>query len=204
MPEVDDNGLLNFTVRKESVASNPASARWPIIRACALTNARWDDAGDSAGHLSSASSSGNQDGYIVRSVNSRPLRIPNRVGKMLGEASTGVNNPPHESRDGAWRGKYIKLDANGGGIAEWIKVCLIGDKLAQTEDGPAWEMVDDHPYKRPGSTRFRVRASFFGDCPTDRAIEPQKLRRTVRAIEDNMLMTVNQRVCVNTSAMVRD
>lgn len=202
MPEVDDNGLLNFTVRKES--------RTKAIRVRAVApvcmrvdpNARWDDVPAMVGEvIYKRRFEWEQDGYIVESVNDEPPSDAESL-EMLGEASTGVNNPPHESH-AMVRGAeiYIKLDANGDGIAEWIKVCLIGDKLAQTEDGPAWEMVDDHPYvwispiPRPHS--------FFGDCPADRAIEPQKLRtRTVRAIEDNMLMTVNQRVYVNTSAMV--
>jgi len=203
-PEVDDNGLLNFTVGKESKrkcikvqAVAPVSMRVDV-------NARWDDTPAMIGEvIYKRRFQWEEDGYDLSECSTGDQPTDMETLEMLGEASDSSYAVPHESHalvKGAEL--YIQLDADGDGIAEWIKICMIGDAIAVTEDGSkAWEQVDDHPYvwicpiPRPHS--------FFGDCPADRAIEPQKLRtRTVRAIEDNMLLTVNQRTYVNTNAGV--
>jgi hypothetical protein len=204
-PQVDENGGLVFTVRKESrskkikiQAVSPVSMRVDV-------NARWDDNPAMLAEVFYRRKfEWEQDGYDLSDVG-QTGDMPSDAEslEMLGEAQDTTYAVPHESHS-LLKGAevYIRLDADGDGIAEWIKVCLIEDKLAIYEDGtPAWEMVDDHPYvwicpiPRPHS--------FFGDCPADRAIEPQKLRtRTVRAIEDNMLLSVNQRMYVNTTASV--
>lgn len=79
---------------------------------------------------------------------------------------------------------------------------IAGSVAIYAETGEAAiEQVDDHPYcwicPIPRSH------AFFGDCPADRAIQPQRLRtRTIRTIEDNMFLTVNGRTYVNTAANV--
>ena len=168
-------------------------------------NARWDDRPAMLAEVFYRRKfEWEQDGYDLSDVGQTgDMPTDAESLEMLGEAQETTYAVPHDSH-ALLKGAevYIRLDADGDGIAEWIKVCLIEDKLAKYENGEsAWEMVDDHPYvwicpiPRPHS--------FFGDCPADRAIEPQKLRtRTVRAIEDNMLLTVNQRTYVNTSAAV--
>lgn len=203
-PEVTEEGFLNFTVRKESrrkcikiVAVAPVHMRVDV-------NARWDDSPAMIGEeFYLRKFQWEEMGYDLSDVATGDMPTDAETMEMLGESDDGGYNVPHESH-ALVRGAeiYIKLDADGDGIAEWVKVCLIGDKLAYYEDGTsAIEQVDDHPYvwicpiPRPHS--------FFGDCPADRAIEPQKLRtRTVRAIEDNLLLTVNSRTYVNTSADV--
>lgn len=204
-PEVDDNGLLNFTVRKESrtkcikvQAVAPVSMRVDV-------NARWDDTPAMIGEVDyKRRFQWEEEGYDLSDIGSGgDLPSDMETEEMLGESRDTTYNVPHESH-ALFKGAeiYIKLDADGDGIAEWLKVCLIEERLATYTDGSkAIEQVDDHPYvyicpiPRPHS--------FFGDCPADRAIEPQKLRtRTVRAIEDNMLLTVNQRTYVNTLAQV--
>lgn len=64
-----------------------------------------------------------------------------------------------------------------------------------------WDKCDGHPFvwicpiPRPHA--------FFGDCPADMAMQPQKLRTNViRAIQDNMLLSVNQRTYINLDAGV--
>ncbi len=204
-PEVDDNDLLNFTVRKESrtkcikvQAVAPVSMRVDV-------NSRWDDTPAMIGEVDyKRRFQWEEEGYDLSDIGSGgDMPSDMETEEMLGEARDTTYNVPHESH-ALLKGAviYIKLDADGDGIAEWLKVCLIEERLATYTDGTrAIEQVDDHPYvyicpiPRPHS--------FFGDCPADRAIEPQKLRtRTVRAIEDNMLLTVNQRTYVNTNAQV--
>ncbi len=204
-PEVDEDGMLEFTVRKESRRKaikvqcvSPVSMRVDA-------NARWDDTPAMLGEVFYRRRfEWEQEGYDLSGIGSSgDMPTDSETLEMLGEADDSIYGVPHDSH-ALFRGAevYIKLDADADGVAEWVKVCLIEDKLAYYANGePAWEMVDDHPYvwicpiPRPHS--------FFGDCPADRAIEPQKLRtRTVRAIEDNMLLTVNGRTYVNTSASV--
>jgi hypothetical protein len=204
-PEVDDNGLLSFTVRKESRRKCVKVMSVAPVHMRVDVNARWDDKPAMIGEeFYKRRFEWEQDGYDLSEVGSMGSTPSDSESlEMLGEADGGSYGVPHESH-ALVRGAeiYIQLDADGDGIAEWLKVCLIEDQLAHYTDGkPAIEQVDDHPYvwicpiPRPHS--------FFGDCPADRAIEPQKLRtRTVRAIEDNMLLTVNQRMYVNTSANV--
>jgi len=203
-PEVDDDGTLSFTVGKESrrkcvqvQAVAPVSMRVDV-------NARWDDHPAMIGEVFyKRRFEWEEEGYDLADVATGDQPSDMETEEMLGENHDVASAVPHESHELVKGAEiYIKLDADGDGIAEWLKVCLIGDRLAYYDDGSAaWEMVDDHPYvwicpiPRPHS--------FFGDCPADRAIEPQKLRtRTVRAIEDNMLLTVNSRTYVNTSANV--
>jgi hypothetical protein len=96
---------------------------------------------------------------------------------------------------------YLKLDRDGDGIAEWLKVGMVGDRIAVKDGKPDIEKVDDHPFAeicpipRPHA--------YFGDCPADRAYEPQRQRTNLtRALLDNVYQSVNQRNYVNTQANV--
>lgn len=84
---------------------------------------------------------------------------------------------------------YIRLDQDEDGIAEWLKVFMIGETVME------WEKVDDHPFV------FFCPApmphTFFGQCPADWAIEPQRLRTSLlRSMLDNVYLSVNQRTGV--------
>ena len=84
---------------------------------------------------------------------------------------------------------YIKLDQDGDGIAEWLKVTMIGETVMDQEK------VDEHPFV------FFCPApmphTFFGQCPADWAIEPQRLRTSLlRSMLDNIYLSVNQRTGV--------
>lgn len=205
-PEVDEEtGALNFTVRKES--------RSRVVKACAVAphemrvdaNSRWDADPAMIGHVFyKRRYEWEQDGYDVSEVGGNgSARSDMEALELLGEADDGGHSAPHESHElikGAEL--YIKLDADGDGIAEWLKVCLCEDKLAVYADGkPAWEQVDGHPFvwicpnPRPHS--------FYGDCPADFAYQPQKLRTAlIRAIDDDTTLAVNRRLYINTAANV--
>lgn len=203
-PEADDNGLLNFSVRKE--ARSKAIRVMPVAPAEMRVdaNSRWDADPNMIGHVFYRPRfEWEQDGYDVSGVGGSASPDSMEMQEILGDGDETASEPAHESH-ALIKGAeiYIKLDADGDGIAEWIKVCLIEDKLARYTDGePAWEQVDDHPFvwicpnPRPHA--------FYGDCPADYAYKPQLLRtRIVRAIEDNLYLSVNGRTYVNTNASV--
>lgn len=71
----------------------------------------------------------------------------------------------------------------------WIRGLIIGDKLKKQE------RVDDHPFVWWCPNPFPH--VFFGQCPVDYAIQPQRLRtKLLRAVEDNVYLTVNGRTGV--------
>jgi len=84
---------------------------------------------------------------------------------------------------------YIKLDQDEDGIPEWLKVTMIGETVMDQEK------VDEHPfvYFCPAPMPH----TFFGQCPADWAIEPQRLRTSLmRSMLDNIYLSVNQRTGV--------
>jgi hypothetical protein len=204
-PEVDEDGLLAFTVAKEDkrvcikvAACAPAEMRVDV-------NARWGgEPAMIAQQFSRQRFVLEEEGYDVSDVGTSTRAVPGTAMlEELGETDDFSYSVPDESHEEVdYAEVYIKLDRDGDGIAEWLKICLIGDKLGVYQNGDvAIEQVDDHPFV--WICPIPRAHAFFGDCPADRAIQPQKLRtRTVRAIEDNMLLTVNQRTYVNTGADV--
>lgn len=204
-PEQEESGAITFTVKKES------KQKVIRIQACAPSemrvdvNARWGaEPAMIAQVFARRRFELEQDGYDLSDVGSAGRAEGSALLGELGETDDLHQSAPHESHEElAFAECYIKLDRDGDGIAEWLKVCIIGNQIAvYAENGElAIEQVDDHPFvwicPIPRSH------AFFGDCPADRAIQPQKLRtRTIRSIEDNMLLSVNQRMYVNTSANV--
>lgn len=84
---------------------------------------------------------------------------------------------------------YIRLDQDNDGIAEWRRVFMIGTTVMDDDK------VDDHPfvYYCP----IPMPHTFFGMCPADQALDPQRLRTSLmRAISDNVYLTVNKRTQV--------
>lgn len=203
-PEQDDNGLLSFTVRKEARTKRIRVMACPPSEMRVDQNARWGDDPAAIGQsFYRRRFELEQDGYDLSDVggNGAPSGMEQVEG--LGEADDYANTALHESHQLVrYEEMYFKLDRDGDGIAEWVKVCLIEGKLGVLEDGSsAIEQVDDHPYvwicPIPRSH------AFYGDCPADRAIKPQKLRtHTIRAIQDNMFLSVNQRMYINMKADV--
>lgn len=204
-PEQEEEGTIAFVVRKESRTKCVKIQVVPPSQMRVDANARWDDEPAMIGQeFYKRKFEWQEDGYDVTDLGGTGNeRTDMETLALLGEAddfSHGVGHESHELLKGAE--VYIKLDADGDGIAEWTKVCLIEGKLAKYEDGKsAIEQVDDHPFvwicpnPRPHS--------FYGDCPADFAYQPQRIRTTtVRAIQDNMILSVNQRTYVNTNAAV--
>lgn len=206
-PEVDEQGGLTFTVTKED--------RRTCIKAevCAPDamrvdpNARWGGEPSMIGHVFRRRKYElEEDGYDLSDLprGSGESADSEETLEMLGQSmDSDAYVEPHESHSLYNCAEvYIKLDRDGDGIAEWLKICLIEDTLAVYAGGDAAiEQVDDHPFvwicpvPRPHA--------FFGDCPADFAIQPQKLRtNVVRAIQDNLYLTVNQRTYINTNANV--
>lgn len=204
-PEQDEQGLLSFTVLQEDKrtcikvqAIAPAEMRVDV-------NARWGSEPNMIGRqFARPRFELEQEGFDLSDCDAAPdLDSSSAMLAELGETDDFTLHTPFEShRLVDYAELYVKLDRDGDGVAEWLKVTLIGGKLGLYQSGEtAIEQVDDHPYcwicPIPRSH------AFFGDCPADRAIQPQKLRtRTIRAIEDNMLLTVNGRLYVNTAANV--
>lgn len=202
-PQVDEAGTLTITVGKEE------HRKCIKVAACAPheirvdANARWGGEPAFIAHVfRKRRFELEEEGYDLTDLGHGSEPDDSEALEMLGNTGDSNYAEPHESHalfevaEG-----YIQLDRDGDGIAEWLKVCLVEDKLGIVDGEPAIEQVDGHPFvwicpiPRPHA--------FFGDCPADMAIQPQKLRtNVVRAIQDNLYLTVNQRTYINTNANV--
>lgn len=101
---------------------------------------------------------------------------------------SGANEVPGDpSQKQIWVTEcYMKVDADGDGIAEWRKMTRAGNKLLDNEecDGPPFVSITPIPLPH----------QFFGLCPADQAAEIQKQKTAVmRAILDNLYLTTNGR-----------
>lgn len=203
-PEVDEQGWLSFTVTKED---RRICIKCEVCAPDAVRvdpNARWGGEPSMIGHVFRRRKYElEEDGYDLSDLprGSGEAESSEETLEMLGQSmDSDAYAEPHDSHSLYNCAEvYIKLDRDGDGVAEWIKVCLIEDTLAVYVDGEAAiEQVDDHPFvwicpiPRPHA--------FFGDCPADFALQPQKLRtNVVRAIQDNLMLTVNQRTAMDSS-----
>ena len=71
----------------------------------------------------------------------------------------------------------------------WDRALIIGDRLMERET------VDAHPFG--WWCPAPMPHVFFGGCPADQALQPQRLRtRLLRAVEDNVYLSVNGRTGV--------
>jgi hypothetical protein len=101
---------------------------------------------------------------------------------------SGANEVPGDpSQKQIWVTEcYMKVDADGDGIAEWRKMTRAGNRLLDNEecDGPPFVSICPEPLPH----------QFFGLCPADQALEIQKTKTAVtRAILDNLYLSVNGR-----------
>lgn len=206
-PEVDEEtGGLTFTVTKEDRRTCIKCEVCPPDAVRVDANARWGGEPALIGHVfRKRKFELEQDGYDLSDMPSGGgvAADSEETLEMLGQSMDDVYAEPHESHSLYNCAEvYMQLDRDGDGVAEWVKICLIEDTLATYAGGEAAiEQVDGHPFvwicpiPRPHA--------FFGDCPADFAIGPQKLRtNVVRAIQDNLYLTVNQRTYLNTEAEV--
>jgi hypothetical protein len=78
------------------------------------------------------------------------------------------------------------IDQDEDGVPERRRVLMIGQKVFEDEQ------VNDHPFV--AFCPVPIPHTFFGSCPADHAIEPQRLGTSLmRALLDNTYLTVNQR-----------
>lgn len=101
---------------------------------------------------------------------------------------SGANEVPGDpSQKQIWVTEcYMRVDADGDGIAEWRKMTRAGNRLLDNEecDGPPFVSICPEPLPH----------QFFGLCPADQALEIQKTKTAVtRAILDNLYLSVNGR-----------
>lgn len=204
-PEQADDGSLSFVVVKRG------RARKVCVAACAPhsmridPNARWGGEPAMIGQVHwKPKFELEAEGFDLSDVPSEefgPTDIESL--ELIGENDFLTRTLPHESHRLVRLDElYIKLDRDGDGVAEWLRVCLLGDTLAKYTDGKTCiEQVDDHPYVWICPTPRSH--SFYGDCPADYAYPAQKLRTSVvRAMDDNLLQSVNVRTYVNINADV--
>lgn len=99
----------------------------------------------------------------------------------------GSNNPGDSSQDRIWVTElYMRVDADGDGIAEMRKIVRAGNRILENE------IIDEAPLV--SITPIILPHQFFGLCPADQAIESQKQRTaTLRAMFDNLYLQVNGR-----------
>ena len=81
---------------------------------------------------------------------------------------------------------YIKLDQDSDGLPEWRRILMVGDTVMEDDK------MEEHPFAF--FCPIPQSHTFFGLCPADQAIEPQRLNTSLmRAMLDNTYLTVNQR-----------
>ena len=196
-PEVDEQGMLTFTVVDES-------KRMAFRVACVAPhemridpNAKWGDEPKMIGHVWNKRRYELEEmGYSVEGIGGDAMpengEADALLGDSLGESEGGL---PESHKLYEYAELYLQLDVDGDGVAEWEQVCLINGQLVEHEQ------VDDHPFAEiclmPRSH------AYFGDCPADRAYLIQKEQTNLaRALFDNVYFSVNQRTYVNTQAKV--
>lgn len=197
-PERDEQGLT-FTVCKKGKAKTIKVAVCAPHEVRIDPNARWGDDPAMIAHVFyKRRFELEEEGYDLSDIgggNSTGAGDSESLA-MLGDGQSGIFTTLIESHQLYECAEvYIRLDVDGDGVAEWRQCFLIEQHLMDHAK------VDGHPFvwicpiPRPHS--------FFGDCPADFAIQPQKMRTNlVRAIQDNLYLSVNQRTYLNTDAQV--
>lgn len=190
---------LTVTLKKEDkrMAIKVAACAPHEVRIDA--NARWGDEPAMIAHVYPRRKFElEEEGYNLTNIgqSGNPVQYDSEVLAMLGENADYAAVEPHESHKLYQCAEvYIKLDADGDGIAEWLCCHMIEQTLVEYEKCDGHPFVWICPIPRPHA--------FFGDCPADMALNPQKLRTNIiRAIQDNLVLSVNQRTYINMDANV--
>ena len=96
-----------------------------------------------------------------------------------------------------FRESYLQIDADGDGMPELRKVCIVGRVLLAQEETEEIPFCGWTPYPQP----FR----FYGRCPADETIEIQRIKSTLwRQSLDNIYTINNNRVFANDSVNLSD
>lgn len=195
--EQDENGLLSFTLRNESQrvafkVACVAPAEMRIDR-----NSRYGEDPAALGEVRPKRRFELEEmGLDLTDVSGEMTSRAQSEMDELSDIEDVTGDDLHDSHKlYEYAELYLKLDADGDGVAEWLQLKMVNEKLL------AVEQVDDHPYAeiclmpRPHA--------YFGDCPADRAYNLQREQTNVgRAIIDNILLSTNQRTYVNLLADV--
>lgn len=198
-PQQDGQDTVTVTLKKEDkrMAIKVAACAPHEVRIDA--NARWGDEPAMIAHVYPRRKFElEEEGYDLANIgqSGNPVQYDSEVLAMLGENADYAAVEPHESHKLYQCAEvYIKLDADGDGIAEWLCCHMIEQTLVEVEKCDGHPFVWICPIPRPHA--------FFGDCPADMALNPQKLRTNIiRAIQDNLVLSVNQRTYINMDASV--
>lgn len=196
-PQVDDLGLLTFTIKQETRRIAFKVACVPPHEMRVDKNARWGAEPNSIGQVTDRPAFElTEMGYDLSGVGSDRIGWNAEADLQTGQTVEDAESELHESHKlYEYAELYFKLDVDGDGVAEWVQVCLINGTLVHHEQ------VDDHPFAdiclmpRPHA--------YFGDCPADRGFEIQKAQTNLaRSIFDNIAFSTNQRTYINTRAQV--
>lgn len=105
----------------------------------------------------------------------------------MGMMMSAESDPADPSMRQVWLLEaYVKVDANGDGIAEWRKVTVAGDRLLDNEE------CDGHPFI--SWTPVPLPHRFFGTCPAEQAMQTQRIATSIwRGALDNLYLGINGR-----------
>lgn len=203
-PEVDERGLLSVTIAKQQERVSYKVAAIPPHEMRVDQNARFGEHPRAIGRQYFRTKQDLYEDGIDCSEAPASINYDSLSEKleMLGDSSEYKESDVHESHKlYEWADVYLKIDRDGDGVAEWVRIGILGNEIATRNGQLDIEQVDDHPYcdvcpkPRPHA--------YFGDCPADRAYEPQRQRTfLMRSLLDNAALTVNGRTYVNTNAGV--
>lgn len=135
------------------------------------------------------------DGYDLTNVNADEGWSMEQIERVATQTPWFYDSSDGEMQQYKFAECYIRLDDDEDGIAEWLKVGMIGETIAILNGKPDRQKVDDDPfvYFCPSPMPHQ----FFGNCPADWAIEPQRFRTSLlRSCADNVYLSVNQRTGV--------
>lgn len=135
------------------------------------------------------------EGYDLTGISSTGVRWDNdEVSRSIFDRQQMAFEEEGEMEQFRVAEVYWQLDQNNDGKPEWLKILMIGDTVVEEEE------VQEHPFAF--FCPSPIPHVFFGLCPADQAIEPQRLNTSLmRALVDNTYLTVNQRTAVR-SGMV--
>jgi len=129
------------------------------------------------------------DGYDLEGVASDDALSEQEFERVGGQTVYATSDDEGEMQTYRVTEAYIRLDQDKDGVAEWRRVLMIGSTVFEDEK------ADGHPFVPfcPNPDPYVM----VGQCPADFAIEPQRLNTSLlRALMDNVYLTVNQRTVV--------
>ncbi|MUV13582.1 portal protein [Noviluteimonas gilva] len=196
-PEIDENGLLSFTVIDRSQSVKIRADCIPSNEMRVGPTSKWGADPIAIGEVRQKPRFELEEmGYDLENVGGEGVTLNAESDALLGDGFGEAENELHDSHKlYEYAELYFKLDVDGDGVAEWVQLCLINGTLM------THEKVDDHPYAF--FSFMPLAHAFYGNCPADRAYGIQKENTNLgRLMLDNLAFAVNGRNYVNTNANV--